>query len=499
MVSKKQGNANKKSPPSPLTSSSTIPKYYQKRILKHKTSRYSLKIIKNEKFFIVKSKYTDRTRTIANDKGQFECLVDAESTLKKLIREKRRKGYKVTEKYEGGSESDKGIKESSDKSEEAYEEALIINTEDFDNKTVSHNERNMQKSKEREANKKEKSKKKKQPIENLDMNADKNEKSPKKSADDLKREKAQKAKSKSMWNFLIDKKLIKNYLKDRGYNISMKSIKKTSLDDIEEGHKILKEIEKVFLYAEDKSITDLSKSFYNLFPHVLQNLKVFEIDSLDKLKSREDLLLEIEYFKFLYSPSVIDFPIFNEVVAGESLYESIYRSISAALSIAPISKNVVLDHVFEIPDVANRSICCNKALLWSKYYNNTIPRILNKGFIMPGDESPSLPYTYGKGIYCYDSLVPILPTSGRMVFVLCDVALGKAYESFMQDFMFQKGTYDSVKGIGMIQPNTFVTVRDRKFPVTFKMNTFIHFVYNVYGVFNREQITPIALVEVKIT
>ncbi|OMJ91530.1 hypothetical protein SteCoe_5901 [Stentor coeruleus] len=494
MVSKKQGNANKKSPPSPLTSSSTIPKYYQKRILKHKSSRYSLKIIKNENFFIVKSKYTDRTRTISNDKGKFECLVDAEKNLKKLVREKRRKGYKVTEKYEGGSESDKEMQEASDKSEEVYEEALIINTDDFDNE--NKNEKNLKKHKEREANKKEKNKKKKHPIENLDLSVEKNQK---KSPDDLKREKAQKNNLKSMWGFLLDKKLIKSYLQDKGYNISMKSLKKISFDDIEEGHKILKIIEKVFLYAEDKSIKDLSKNFYNLFPHFLQNLKVYEIDSSDKLKSKEDLLLEIEYFKFLYSPSIIDCPIFNEVMPGENLYESIYRSISASLSIAPISKNVILDHVFEIPDSVNKSICCNKALLWSKHSKHTIPRILKKGFIMPGDESPSLPYTYGKGIYCYDSLVPILPDSGRMVFILCDVALGKAYESFTQDFMFQKGNYDSVKGIGMIQPNTFVTARDRRFPVTFKINTFIHFVYNIYGVFSREQITPVALVEVKIT
>lgn len=112
-----------------------------------------------------------------------------------------------------------------------------------------------------------------------------------------------------------------------------------------------------------------------------------------------------------------------------------------------------------------------RALLWHGSRTTNFAGIMSKGLRIAPPEAPVTGYMFGKGIYFADMVSKAAnycmtdPSNNIGLLLLCEVAMGKAYELFKSEPELPQGLpegYDSVKGVGKSTTNskTHVKIED---------------------------------------
>lgn len=301
----------------------------------------------------------------------------------------------------------------------------------------------------------------------------------------------------SLEKFLNNKDLVEEYLKNKGFDICCKHITDISTEELLYSHNILYEIEQVLLYRSQKDIQALSQMFYSKIPHFLQDLKLFAIDSVEKLKEKTELIIEIQYFQCIYNPINV-----KKTLKALNPTEDSYKAISLSISSSNMlntPKKLVIDKIYSITPNENSSIRGNKHLLWAKYTSHCIPSILQSSFIIPPLNSPSLPFDFNKGVYFYDNIHAIVSENPEYVLLMCEVALGRPLEKFSSDFLFSDKAYDSVIGMGKVYPVEYKELDDCIIPIKYSIGVAqIEYLFNVYSVYDLGQIGLKYLVKISL-
>ena len=97
----------------------------------------------------------------------------------------------------------------------------------------------------------------------------------------------------------------------------------------------------------------------------------------------------------------------------------------------------------------------NRYLLWHGSPTISFSSIITNGLKITGMKNGSM---FGRGIYFADTVSKSAnycqESNGQGLLALCEVALGKIYETYnAESFVHPPANYDSVKGIGKCQPN----------------------------------------------
>lgn len=298
---------------------------------------------------------------------------------------------------------------------------------------------------------------------------------------------------------------------------------------IRESMTVLKEISKLIEKngSLDK-LRDASNEFYTLIPHGFSINRPPIIDSIDVVKTKNEMLESLLNMRAIYG--------FLEGENGEKMnpLDACYHKVKTDLN--PLSKDApdfikicdivrnthgsthnhytleVLD-VFQVnrkrEDVRSRKYKSleNRQMLWHGSRITNYVSILTKGLRIAPKEAPATGYMYGKGIYFADivsksanyCLYGLKDNTG--VLLLCDVALGKTKNGeYVHNYTdIPNENEQSVKGCGEYFPTEYSTLdgvkvasgglRQANFPTKLK--------YNEYVVYDISQVKMKYLVKVK--
>ena len=294
--------------------------------------------------------------------------------------------------------------------------------------------------------------------------------------------------SDDLCSYLFNSTLIEKYLQEKGYDICCNPLSSISNDDLDHSYRILSEIEQSLLYHSRADIGDLSKAYYSKIPHFLSSLKSSILDTPQKITKQVDLLSEIQCFKYLYSTA--ERPILLSLERTQEIYTKICNSIKSAVELSSPNKSIVIEGICSIFPEKKTSIRSNRKLLWLKVQSHCIPYILANGLSLPPEQAPSVAFELNKGIYFSDNASAVMNDASQCALVLCDVALGNCCEKFNADFLFNSREYDSVKGCGKYYPSSFYSIEEALLAESFKAEvSSIHFLYNVYSVYDVGQVS----------
>ena len=294
-----------------------------------------------------------------------------------------------------------------------------------------------------------------------------------------------------LFECLYNKAHVEDYLREKCYDICCKPITEISSEDIEASYKILHDIEQCILYNIEGDLFQLSQQYFLKIPDFLSSMKSSIINTHKKLKQKSELLLEIEYFKHIFTSFPSTLPSIELLEKDSEIYDLILSNITSATNLSTQLIKVQVENIFSITDNKNSSIRGNRQLLWLKANPHCFPYMLSKGFISQPIISPSSPYEFNKGFYFYDNIYSLLPDTGNAILLLCDVALGNNLVKFHEDIFFQDSAYDSVKGFGKIYSSNFKEHQDTKIATDFKIkDDCCAFPFTLYSVYDSGQISP---------
>ena len=278
--------------------------------------------------------------------------------------------------------------------------------------------------------------------------------------------------------------IMNTQMKEIGYDSSKMPLGKLGKQTLNDGYKILKDIEAVLKRKtiDRNSLTDLSSKFYSLIPHDVgfQKMANFIIDTKEKLKAKIEMIeslsditiatkiigdekdnedenqLLFSYYKKLNCN-------IRHIDPNEEIYDTLKKYLTAKSPSS--SRKLTLVEAFEVErDGEKERYNCklgNKRLLWHGTRITNYVGILSQGLRIAPPEAPSSGYLFGKGIYLADmaqkSCWYCYPVNKMGLILLVEAALGKIEERKTTDSSLPS-TLDkkcnSIQGVGRNTPDT---------------------------------------------
>ena len=167
---------------------------------------------------------------------------------------------------------------------------------------------------------------------------------------------------KKLQKFLFDKPKIEEFLHRKMFDICCKPIVSITKAELIDSSYMLFKIEQMLLYNENFDINDLSQKFYSKIPHFLQNMKRAVIDSSEKIKEKAELLMEIEYFQYIFTNDTVPSKVVSVDFHSE-VFSLINESVQSALLTSSPTKQVKVQKVYKVNSSPSSSIRGNQQLL----------------------------------------------------------------------------------------------------------------------------------------
>ena len=324
--------------------------------------------------------------------------------------------------------------------------------------------------------------------------------------------------------------IINQQMKEIGYDSSKMPLGKLAKESINKGYLILKEIEKELQKKSPSksNLTKLSSDFFTYIPHDFgfKNMASFIIDTLEKLKSKIDMIETLKDMKVatkiiednkIDSESKIILNYYNQLhctIKHISKKEEIYSLIEKYLTLKLNNQNtnhfyygnqnLKLLEAYEIKREGEEEKYLknynNKMLLWHGTRISNFVGILSQGLRIAPPEAPSSGYLFGKGLYFADmsskSCNYCYPVNNIGLILLCEVALGNIEKRYETDYQLpnsmKKGN-NSIQGVGEIYPEKGVYIDKDVYvpcecPVQKKNDGFWGIMFNEFIVYDVRQV-----------
>ena len=288
--------------------------------------------------------------------------------------------------------------------------------------------------------------------------------------------------------------ILNHQMKEIGYDSSKMPLGKLAKESLNKGYLILKDIEKELKKKNPSrsNLTQLSSDFFTYIPHDFgfQKMSSFIIDTLEKLKSKIDMIETLKDMKVATkiiednkqdSESKIILNYYNQLhcnIKHISKKDEIYSLLEKYLTVK-LDQNsnysyygnqkLKLLEAYEIKREGEEERYLknlkNKMLLWHGTRISNFVGILSQGLRIAPPEAPSSGYLYGKGIYFADmsskSCNYCYPVNNIGLILLCEVALGNIEKRYQTDYMLpntMKKENNSIQGVGDIYPDKGVYI-----------------------------------------
>ena len=287
--------------------------------------------------------------------------------------------------------------------------------------------------------------------------------------------------------------ILNQQMKEIGYDSSKMPLGKLAKESINKGYLILKDIEKELKKKNPSKsdLTQLSSDFFTYIPHDFgfQKMSSFIIDTLEKLKSKIDMIETLKDMKLATkiiednkqdSESKIILNYYNQLhcnIKHISKKDEIYSLLEKYLTVRLNqnsnyyygNKKLKLLEAYEIKREGEEERYLkdlkNKMLLWHGTRISNFVGILSQGLRIAPPEAPSSGYLYGKGIYFADmsskSCNYCYPVNNIGLILLCEVALGNIEKRYQTDYQLpntMKKENNSIQGVGDVYPEKGVYI-----------------------------------------
>lgn len=254
--------------------------------------------------------------------------------------------------------------------------------------------------------------------------------------------------------------LIEKSVVQIGYDPQKLPLGKLSKETVQEGYRVLRQIEKVLNWKGKGDLSDLSNQFYTQIPHNfgMKKMKNFIINTNQVLKEKLDLiqnLLDIKIThkimnpkdgkkKKLKNPMDENYEKLKCKVKTLSDNSDEIEMLSTYLKNTREHRKIKLLHAFKIERLGedktyNPDKLGNKMLLWHGSRFSNFGGILSQGLRIAPPEAPKTGYLFGKGVYFSDMVgkaaaycCPELSNDIGLL-LACEVALGEPIKLYMDD------------------------------------------------------------------
>ncbi|KAI3381557.1 hypothetical protein SNEBB_008717 [Seison nebaliae] len=234
-----------------------------------------------------------------------------------------------------------------------------------------------------------------------------------------------------------------------------------------------------------KSLDDLTSKYYTIIPHKFGRSRPIIINNKELLQSEMDLLKvlsDIEMVNEMFENKFTNVlnPIDRKyaqigckitfIDKSSKIYKILNDYLELNHSTAHSTYKLVLEEAFEIEredEIRNFVSMENQKLLWHGSQLSNWAGILGKGLLIAPKEAPKTGSMFDKGIYFADSSSKSANYSFNKsnvgCLILCQVSLGKIYETFSADYNASqtviKKKCDSLKGVGKTAPELSTHVK----------------------------------------
>jgi len=284
--------------------------------------------------------------------------------------------------------------------------------------------------------------------------------------------------------------IMKEQMKEIGYDANKLPLGKLGKSTLEEGYKILKKIEKVIDGKDKGDFFELSSKFYSLIPHnfgfkhmsnfvirdkvtlkakvdMIQSLSDIEIATkiLDEAKEDEEVDAYLSYYQKLYCD-------ITHIPEDDKIYNILETYLKNSSSDNTYQRLEILE-AFELKKHGEHEKfkdVGNKMLLWHGSRITNYVGILSQGLRIAPPEAPVSGYLFGKGVYFADmaskSACYCYPSNNVGLILLCEVALGNPHELLTTDCNaanLPNGKH-STKGCGVTVPDSHIEMDGVKIP-----------------------------------
>lgn len=253
-------------------------------------------------------------------------------------------------------------------------------------------------------------------------------------------------------NFIYDDKLIESSVVRIGYDPKKLPLGQLSMETINEGLKVLKQIEKVIRKKEKGSLDVLSDQFYMIIPHDFgfKHMSQFIINTLEKVQEKLDLCNNLAGIKIAHNlvipktkgkqekvnPIDQNYLKLNCQIQPVDQKDKTFDILKSYLdNTRLVGSNAKLLELWDLQRPADDkkfpAKMPNHMLLWHGSRFSNFVGILSEGLRVAPPSAPSSGYLYGKGIYfadCFGKSANYCRTDlsgGVGLMLLCEVALGE--------------------------------------------------------------------------
>ena len=313
-----------------------------------------------------------------------------------------------------------------------------------------------------------------------------------------------------------------------GYDSSRMPLGKLAKETLNEGYKILKEIESELdkKNPNNNNLLNLSSKFFTMIPHDFgfQKMSKFIINTKDILKNKIEMIDSLINMKVV--TKIIDDENDNDENNLISIYynklhceiehvspnEKIHSILSEYLkNTAKYVKNTKILEIYSVNREGEDKKYLNlknKYLLWHGTRISNFVGILSQGLRIAPPEAPSSGYLYGKGLYFADmfekSINYCCPQNGIALILLVEVCLGNIEKRYNTDWKLpqtMKKNSDSINGVGAIHPTEGVFIdKDIFIPKDKIVEDYSKYSgsFNEFIVYNTDQVKLKYIIKVKV-
>ena len=327
---------------------------------------------------------------------------------------------------------------------------------------------------------------------------------------------------------IYNKNIVNQNLKEMGYDSSRMPLGKLAKETLNEGYKILKEIESELdkKNPNNNNLLNLSSKFFTMIPHDFgfQKMSKFIINTKDILKNKIEMIDSLINMKVV--TKIIDDENDNDENNLISIYynklhceiehvspnEKIHSILSEYLkNTAKYFKNTKILEIYSVNREGEDKKYLNlknKYLLWHGTRISNFVGILSQGLRIAPPEAPSSGYLYGKGLYFADmfekSINYCCPQNGIALILLVEVCLGNIEKRYNTDWKLpqtMKKNSDSINGVGAVHPTEGVFIdKDIFIPKDKIVEDYSKYSgsFNEFIVYNTDQVKLKYIIKVKV-
>ena len=329
---------------------------------------------------------------------------------------------------------------------------------------------------------------------------------------------------------IYNKNIVNQNLKEMGYDSSRMPLGKLAKETLNEGYKILKEIESELdkTNPNNNNLLNLSSKFFTMIPHDFgfKKMSNFIINNKDILKNKIEMIDSLINMKVV--TKIIDDENKNQNDENDliSIYynklhceikhispnEKIYSILSEYLkNTSKYYSNIKILELYSVNREGEDKKYLNlknKYLLWHGTRISNFVGILSQGLRIAPPEAPSSGYLYGKGLYFADMFAKSYnycsPQNGIALILLVEVCLGNIEKRYNTDWKLpntMKKNSNSINGVGAVQPTDGVYIdKDIFIPKDKIVEDYTNYsgTFNEFIVYNTDQVKLKYIFKVKV-